>query len=302
MTNPNIEFESFDINKLRSRSLASNVISLNDDFLLLDNFEGPLANADDDLDPFQVKDHVIIGCAEGTLKFRVNWQEMEIGQYDLLAVRPGYICQMQSMKNCRLVVFSFSDSFAEQKVDSRTAMLFMQNMSKLTCSHLSKEQFSKIVDMYRSMRSILELPNFNFKEMALNGLMQVWGAFACQWVCDAAEYASDNQKSYSNQQKLFDRFLDLVVEYHDRERSVMFYANKLCITPKYLSQVVVRVSGRYAVDIIRDQVIFKAKALLRSRQYTVQQVADILSFPNPSFFGKYFRQEVGMSPRQYMFG
>ena len=83
------------------------------------------------------------------------------------------------------------------------------------------------------------------------------------------------------------------------ERSIGFYAERLCLTPKYLSQVVHAVSGRHAGEWIRDYVILEAKALLKSGQYTTQQVADMLNFPNQSFFGVYFKKAVGCSPKAY---
>lgn len=307
MIENNKEYLPFDIHKLLVCANNSNVLVLDEDFLMLDNLkEEPvcMSEAEAKLGPSQAKDYVVIVCAEGTFNIRVNWKVLELGQYEILIVRPGDICQFRSITNCRLMLTSFSDAFSVQKVDSKISMLFMQYISNMASVKLTGAQYEKIVEVYMGMRKLLEMPNFYYKEMALNGVLQVCSAFACQWICEVTENKKkkDVKNNYSSQQKLFDQFLELVVQYHDKERSVMFYANKLCITPKYLSQVVVKVSGRYAVDIIRDQVIFKAKALLRSRQYTVQQVAGMLSFPNPSFFGKYFRQEVGVSPRQYMIG
>lgn len=75
--------------------------------------------------------------------------------------------------------------------------------------------------------------------------------------------------------------------------------NTLCVTPKYLSQVVYKVSGRFAGDWISDYVILEAKAMLKSRKYTIQQIADMLNFANQSFFGKYFKDKVGCSPSEY---
>ncbi len=73
----------------------------------------------------------------------------------------------------------------------------------------------------------------------------------------------------------------------------------MCLTPKYLSQVVYAVSGRYAGEWIRDYVILEAKALLKSGQYTIQQVSDMLNFANQPFFGVYFKKAVGCSPTAY---
>ena len=83
-------------------------------------------------------------------------------------------------------------------------------------------------------------------------------------------------------------------------REVSFYASKLCITPKYLGVVVAQVSGRRPLEWIRDYVILDAKAMLLSREYSIQQISQILNFPNPSFFSKYFREAVGCSPSKFL--
>ena len=86
---------------------------------------------------------------------------------------------------------------------------------------------------------------------------------------------------------------------YTKERSISYYADRLCVTPKYLSQIVRKVSGRFAGDWITDYVILEAKALLKSRKYTIQQIADRLNFANQSFFGKYFKEKVGCSTSEY---
>ena len=81
----------------------------------------------------------------------------------------------------------------------------------------------------------------------------------------------------------------------------MYYADVMCVTPKYLSQIVHKASGRFAGDWIADFVILEAKALLKSHKYTIQQVADMLNFANQSFFGRYFKKKVGCSPSVYIY-
>lgn len=77
------------------------------------------------------------------------------------------------------------------------------------------------------------------------------------------------------------------------------YADSLCVSPKYLSMIVKQESGRNASDFIDELVIFESKALLMDGRYTVQQVAEMMDFPNPSFFAKYFRLHCGISPSGY---
>jgi AraC-like DNA-binding protein len=93
--------------------------------------------------------------------------------------------------------------------------------------------------------------------------------------------------------------LKAVGKHYKRERKVGFYAEKLCITSKHLSQVVKEVSGRTASEIIEDYVITEIKALLISTNMTIQQISDYLNFPSQSVFGKYVKRITGVSPKRY---
>lgn len=90
--------------------------------------------------------------------------------------------------------------------------------------------------------------------------------------------------------------------HYAESRSVTFYADKICVTPQYLSHAVYNATGKHALHWILDYVILDAKALLKSNRYTVQQISEMLNFANPSFFGKYFKAATGMSPRAYAVG
>jgi AraC-like DNA-binding protein len=101
---------------------------------------------------------------------------------------------------------------------------------------------------------------------------------------------------------LLDRFILLVEEHFREQRGVGFYADRLCLTPKYLSKLIKAGSGASAGEWIDGYVALEAKALLKSTDMTVQQISDKLNFPSPSFFGKYFKRVVGMAPKEYRGG
>ena len=108
-----------------------------------------------------------------------------------------------------------------------------------------------------------------------------------------------NNHILSRQEQIFYSFIQKVQGNYNKEREVVFYAKELCISPKYLSKIVFESSGKYAKDWIKEYVILAAKALLKSNDYTVQQISYMLNFPNNSFFGKYFKSAVGCSPKKY---
>jgi AraC-like DNA-binding protein len=107
-----------------------------------------------------------------------------------------------------------------------------------------------------------------------------------------------HQRPETKMEELFTSFYNLVLLHHRESHEVGFYADKLCLTPKYLSTVIKASTGKTAYEWINDYVILEAKALLKS-DMTVQQISDSLSFPNQSFFGQSFKRHTGMSPSEY---
>ena len=103
----------------------------------------------------------------------------------------------------------------------------------------------------------------------------------------------------TNADVLTKQFLELVKSNFKRERQLQFYADKMCITTRYLSRIVKECTGASASDWIERYVVLEARALLKSSNMTIQQVSNELSFPSQTFFGKYFKRRVGMSPKEY---
>jgi AraC-like DNA-binding protein len=104
----------------------------------------------------------------------------------------------------------------------------------------------------------------------------------------------------SRRDEIVARFLCCVQENYREHRDLGFYADLLGLSLKYMSHVIFEQTGRHPSQWIKDYVILDAKTMLRSGRYTVQQVAEELNFPNQSFFGKYFKEAIGMSPKKWM--
>lgn len=95
------------------------------------------------------------------------------------------------------------------------------------------------------------------------------------------------------------RFMYLLAKNYQVHRDVDYYANELCITPRYLSSVMKDKTGSGALSWINDMVITQAKALLQDSRLSVLQISEKLNFPNSSFFGQYFKKYAGMTPKKF---
>ncbi|MBR6658935.1 MAG: AraC family transcriptional regulator [Paludibacteraceae bacterium] len=78
-----------------------------------------------------------------------------------------------------------------------------------------------------------------------------------------------------------------------------FYAERLSLTPHYLSALIKQTSGETVMQWINKMVVFKAKELLKEGNLLVYEIADELNFPNPSFFSRFFKKQTGITPFQY---
>lgn len=105
--------------------------------------------------------------------------------------------------------------------------------------------------------------------------------------------------SPTRQDELTDRFFYLLHQYYKEERSVLFYADKLYISDKYLMRVLKKTTGQTFHFWVTDFIMREAKLLLRATTRSITEIAEELNFPNPSFFSRVFRQWAGMSPKEF---
>ena len=114
------------------------------------------------------------------------------------------------------------------------------------------------------------------------------------------EEANDTSRRFSHQEEIFWRFIALVNEFSKNERTVGFYADKLCLTPRYLNTLIRQVSHQTVMEWINQSVILEAKVLLKHSNLLVYQISDELHFPNPSFLSaSSFKRMTGMTPQEY---
>ena len=109
---------------------------------------------------------------------------------------------------------------------------------------------------------------------------------------------SENRKQ-TRADAIFTQFIKLVEHNFRIERRVGWYAEQLCITPKYLSETVKTVSNRTPNDWIDSYVTLEMRVLLKTTTKSIKEISDELHFPNQSFLGKFFREHVGVSPSAY---
>lgn len=276
------------------------------DFMLADNFglpvdEEALRHFVTSCHPFKIMFTLLMFCTEGAMRVRLNLQEYRLTAGHVLVVLPGDIGEcLEFEPDCRMALIAYSDAQYMDGGHTATAFAFRKYLSRQRLLPLEADKMDEMLAFYRQMRRKVEETDYGFTRKILYSYMQLMMNIGFQWL--SRYEGRQRSRTESHAQELFDRFTQLVQRHAGQERNIRFYADKLCLTPKYLSTVIHHVSGRHAGEWIKDYALLEAKALLRSRRYTVQQVSELLNFPNTSFFGKYFKAAVGCTPRTYMLG
>lgn len=97
----------------------------------------------------------------------------------------------------------------------------------------------------------------------------------------------------------FIKLIRLIEKYYMQERGVAFYADKLCLSPKYLSALSKSVCGYTVQELVFRAIIRKSIFWLKNTNKSVQEISDDLNFPNASFFGTFFKKQTGLAPSHY---
>jgi len=244
---------------------------------------------------------IFILCVEGKIKMRMNLKDYEMTDGDVMIVRSNTVFESLCLfRGSRVVALMVADSFFHIFPQKHLSHFGLLSAFDPVVMHTNDETVTHFVSIYHQMQRVIQNDGFNHKEDALRGYLQVVTSI----LEDIHEYIEAQQGTTGTgktrrSETIYTRFVNDVRLHFRNHRDTAFYADLQCITPKYFSQMIRRASGRIPADIICDHVILEAKILLRSEHYTVQQVADRLNFPNPSFFGKYFKAHVGLTPRQF---
>lgn len=106
-------------------------------------------------------------------------------------------------------------------------------------------------------------------------------------------------KTISSNRTLFDKFCKLLFEHCRQHHEVRFYADRLCITPYYLSRITRRTFAATPKELINRQIIMEIKSLLTSTEMSVKEIADLYHFESSSYLSRFFRRHIGMTPTQY---
>lgn len=161
---------------------------------------------------------------------------------------------------------------------------------------LDEKESSLFLQYYNLIRSKFETESQHHLKQLIDMLLQ---AFIYEFHDSMEKRIKIDPPQYNSANNLFISFLDILVNSYPKQRSVSYYAEKLFVTPKYLSAICKEISGETASDLITRYVKKDIENLLKQPNKTIKEIVNELDFANLSFFGKYVKRIFGVSPKEY---
>lgn len=250
--------------------------------------------------PVRLNGLTLLLVTHGYFNLSVDYIEYEVKSRSLLLITPDRIVEFRKkssdMKGIFIVISKpFLDMMNPMKTPpSMLRYLFIKNNP---CLLLNKNEFSVLEQTCRIVRNKLYLSRHNYhKEVVQVALFSL--------LLEVGDVLQNRQFELqtpllSRKEELMQQFLLLLFKYVKEQHRVTFYAERLFITPQYLSSVLNELSGKSANKWIDEALIMEAKLLLKTPQTTIQNVADLLHFSDQSTFGKFFKKHMSVSPTEY---
>lgn len=262
------------------------------DFWIFDNITAAMLPAF--TEPVKLTATISIFVRSGSFKFSNNLITYDFEGPAVVNIRNGETLQILRISPDFSAAFIVMSKFFVE--DIFLHINDMQNLTAMTRQpvvRISEDLVPKFEQLYRSLRLITSDTG---NPQMLKALQHSLIAFYYRYAYRSYEMISTSSDSAG---RLSDRFIKLVKDKFKTERFLEYYAEELGVTPKHLSRTVKAQTGYSAASWIERFLILEAKILLKSTNLTVQQISDNLNFPTQSFFGKYFKKNVGVSPKFY---
>ena len=251
-------------------------------------------------EPFKVEFALCILIKSGSMQVSHNLKEYTIFKNDVFVVMPGDFARCLSIsQDCHMALLAFSDSYYAPMSNGTQFNTFFSFFRKHPKNSIDNQDFTDILHILDIMRRRIDDTNHIDKKNIMRGYIYALCQDALGWINVIKEEKEAETAPKNRGEEILASFMELLEDNYTTEHRIQFYADKLCISTKHLSETVKAISGRSVKDWIQEYLLLEAKALLQSHKYSIQEISWKLNFANQSFFGTWFKKAAGMSPRQY---
>lgn len=247
----------------------------------------------------------VVYCFQGETIININNKDYLLNKESTAILLPGSTIRKtksQNRKNATVSIIGFSSNFLKRfapQMKKETWNIIYQLHQNPILPSGPKESYK----FYLYKELAYTLMNEQCHPYRDEVLKHYFSAIFCEMMGEISKILPQEASaiSYNNNRSnwIFRKFAEQVMKDDGTHRSVAYYADLLCYSPKHLSTVVKQISGRSPLHIINEHAMDAIKYQLEHSDMSMKELAEYFKFANPSFFGKFVKQHTGMSPQQY---
>ena len=265
-----------------------------DDLVLFDSFaDVPLPT-----DTCRMQCLFVALCTGGKAQYSVDTKERTVTADDLIIVSEGQvICDYLLSRDCNGIAMMMSLDFFREIISDvhELSQMFLFSRTHPVFT-LQPDEAEVLKEYFYLIKKKVDESGHHFRKELVSTLIKALIIDMSNVIYQIQQLGTTKK---TRAESIFTSFIKLVEQNFRTERRVGWYAEQLCITPKYLSESVKAVSKRRPNDWIDNYVTMEIRVLLKNSTLTIKEIAQQLHFANQSFLGKYFKEHVGMSPKEY---
>ena len=237
-------------------------------------------------------------CKKGKAQYSIDTRQQVVKPGDLLFVSErhvvdNYVASPDFECLCIMLTTEYYHGFVQDVKNVSSLLLFSMNNPVVP---LTSKEIQVFTNYFETIREKMADTSHHYRSPLIKALL-----LAMFYDMSNVIYRVERQgnRKHTRAEAIFANFIRLLEENFRTQHRVSWYAEQLCITPKYLSEIVKKISLRTPNEWIDSYVILEARVLLKNTTKSIKEITDELNFPNQSFLGKYFKEHVGVSPSEY---
>ena len=247
---------------------------------------------------FQVNFIVYMMVLEGSLTLELNNVPYKLEKNSSLFIdRKMVVTNVKHSERFRCVICALSTDMGFSFFNKSLTQSIMHLLTNPVIT-LGQDEVDLMLKYYELLVFKMDHPEMNFGRETVRDIIRCFAYDLLSNINKHLNQGSDEDMLRQGD-KLFRRFMLLLTENSNVNRSVKSYADELCVSPKYLTSVCRKHSKSTASELISTSVMSRIKQLLLYSDLSIKEVASEMGFDNLSFFGKYVKKHLGLSPNNY---
>lgn len=246
---------------------------------------------------FKVNFLAMIFCIRGSLSMKINSTPYQMSAND------GMLIDMQSVvsdisyddeMSCKIICMTLEGgvTFITKNV-FETFMKVKEN----PVVHFSDDAMELMSKYYELALFKIEHPDVGSKQKEV--IHSILRAYVLDMIANVTGKKEESVQILRQADKIFQRFVVMLAGNVGMQRNVKHYASELCVSPKYLSSICRKIEGKTASELITINTVGRIKQLLLYSPLSIKEISMQMGFDNLSFFGKYVKKHLGLSPNNY---